>query len=108
MVQQLNRTKKQEYPFETQTTVIAVTQTPILVEGQQAWIHASHVKKLNQTPKKQDKAQGGEAGHTNPQTVSEAGAQDSEKDDLAYFTTDYWEGLGSLVLDDFDGVTLHH
>lgn len=44
VVQQLNRTRKQEYPFGTPTTVTAVTRTAILVEGQQAWIHASRVK----------------------------------------------------------------
>lgn len=95
VVQRLNRTKKQEYPFGPPTTVIAVTRTAILVEGQQAWIHASRVKKVNQDPKKQgkDKAQRGEAGEINPRTLSEAGGQDSEQDDVAYFTTDFWEGL---------------
>lgn len=95
VVQRLNRTKKQEFPFGPPTTVIAVTRTAILVEGQQAWIHASRVKKVNQDPKKQgkDKAQRGEAGDINPRKQSEAGGQDSEQDDVAYFTTDFWEGL---------------
>lgn len=48
---------------------------------------------MNQTPKKQDKAQRGEAGCTNPRPVSEAGGQDSEKDDLAYCTTDFWQDI---------------
>ena len=79
--------------------MIAVTRTAILVEGQQAWIHASRVKKVNQTSKKQAKDKGGEEGDTNPRTVSEAGGKKvSEEDDVAYFTTDFWESLVPFML----------
>lgn len=104
VVQSLNRIKKQEYPFGPPTTVIVVTRTAILVEGQQAWIHASRVKKVNQTPKKQDKVQRGEASGRSPRILSEAGGLDSEEDDPAYFTSDIWEGLGPPDHTDVCGV----
>lgn len=107
VIRQLNRNKKQEYPFGPPTTVIAVTRTAVLTEQSNTWIHASRIKKVPPRPEKQDTDKGGETGGLKPRRVSEAGGVDSEEDVLATLTPEFWED--SLLIDSpsTDSVSAH-
>lgn len=70
---QLNRIKKQNYPFGPPTSVVTVTRTTVLTEQSGAWIHTERIKKVPQRTLKQDTDKGGIAGDANPRRASEKG-----------------------------------
>ncbi|XP_073468301.1 uncharacterized protein [Aquarana catesbeiana] len=110
VVQQLNRSKKREYPFGPPTTVVAVTRTAVLVENCQSWIHASRVKKVVQRPgsKKEILDTGGPQAEVQADEGGVPGkAGPAREDDLAYFTTDSWQGILSPDPDFPDSVSAH-
>ncbi|PIO29866.1 hypothetical protein AB205_0054370 [Aquarana catesbeiana] len=108
VVQQLNRSKKREYPFGPPTTVVAVTRTAVLVENCQSWILASRVKKVVQRPgsKKEILDTGGPQADVQADEGGVPGkAGPAREDDFAYFTTDFWQGI--LHPDFSDSVSAH-